>query len=130
MNDFPAMNEEQRKSAILCAQNVLNASWANEHMKLIAKIALAALTTKPAFYVHESDTHRINEECGAAVWAHRVKTDGDIGVYTAAPVPVLKLNNEKLAREIVCRLVDVGEADPEVVGIHQAWVLNKLNGVN
>lgn len=41
----------------------------------------------------------------------------------------LTRDNAKLAREIVYRLVDVGEADPDVVDSYQVWVLRKLNGV-
>lgn len=42
---------------------------------------------------------------------------------------VLTRDNAVLAREIVYRLVDVGEADPDVVDSYQVWVLRKLNGV-
>ena len=53
----------------------------------------------------------------------------NLRVVAQIALAALTRDNEKLAREIVCRLVDVGEADPDVVDSYQVWVLNKLNGV-
>lgn len=100
-------------------------------MKLIAQIALAALTAKSIAWI---ETGTDGFQSGSRLINYFTSDiqgfDNGTLIYAATPVPVLKRNNEKLSREIVCRLVDVGEAEPEVVGIHQAWVLNKLNGVN
>jgi|ADGO01.1.fsa_nt_gi Protein of unknown function (DUF551). len=94
MINFPAMTEGQRKSAILCAQNVLNASWANEHMKRIAQIALAALTVEPVAYTDDEELEDLSKHTFANMFTPRKEYKTDplwLPLYTAPPAPVLQV---------------------------------------
>ncbi len=45
---MPELSDQEHEVALLCAKNVISASWSNEAMKLMAQAALAALTAPKA----------------------------------------------------------------------------------
>lgn len=84
------LTQEERQARIaLCRIEITR--WRSvpdkTYMLELMEIALAALTAEPAFYLHESDLPKIKSDCGATVWAHLGKTDGDVPYYTAPITP-------------------------------------------
>ncbi|OWS76319.1 hypothetical protein CBW22_07610 [Pantoea sp. VS1] len=85
---MPALTEKLHDATFLCAQNVLNASWSNEHMKRIAQIALAVLTAEKRLTV--SVVQKNERLKGFNFDGYDSLPAGEHEFYTAPPAPVIK----------------------------------------